>query len=310
MKAKIVVMAVLLAFLSTGLPVVAQEEEQQTVQSEVKDSYDPLIPQLFASDKDNGIFAAISNVNNTIDIIHREGNNLVLYKSIRVDVVLKRHDEHHIYRPKGVAIYQGHVVFLASHRDSCYLAVLDFEGNMVKKMTFEGHADAFSYSPEAKELYIAGENATGYDVIALDASRGMNNIDLKQAANLHYQKPQMSEVIAVEDPLGIGMAAIAMSVVFLALLILYLVFKNVGKGLIEMQHRRHHAHEAAAVKPGSVSPRDNSGEVYAAITAAIHLYSAELHDEENTVLTISKVSRTYSPWSSKLHGMNTYFTKH
>ena len=314
----IAVWAVLM-LLFAGAPVAAQDvdEIQEFIAGErgkskptvVKDSYDPLIPQLFATDKDNGMFAAISNVNNTIDIIRREGETLVLHKSFLVDVVRLRHDEHHIYRPKSVAIYQNYVVFLASHRDSCYLAVLDLDGNLVRKMIFEGRADAFSYSNEAKELYIAGENPTGYDVIALDASNGMDRIDLKHAATLHYQKPRMSEVIAVEDPWGIGMAAVAMSVVFLALLLLYLVFKNVGKALIGLQHRRHQEHEAVAVKPGSVSPKDSSGDVYAAITAAIHLFNEEQHDEESAVLTINKVSRTYSPWSSKLHGMNTYFNK-
>ena len=49
--------------------------------------------------------------------------------------------------------------------------------------------------------------------------------------------------------------------------------------------------------------------VYAAIAAAIHLYGEELHDVENAVLTINKVSRTYSPWSSKIHGLNTYFRR-
>jgi len=47
--------------------------------------------------------------------------------------------------------------------------------------------------------------------------------------------------------------------------------------------------------------------VHAAIAAAIHMYSEKLLDAENTVLTINKVSRTYSPWSSKIHGLNTYF---
>ena len=54
---------------------------------------------------------------------------------------------------------------------------------------------------------------------------------------------------------------------------------------------------------------DISGDVLAAITAAIYLYSEELHDVENTVLTINRVSRTYSPWSSKIHGLNTYFRR-
>lgn len=46
-----------------------------------------------------------------------------------------------------------------------------------------------------------------------------------------------------------------------------------------------------------------SGEVNAAISAAIHLYVNEAHDEENTILTIDKVSRRYSPWSSKIYSV-------
>jgi len=60
-------------------------------------------------------------------------------------------------------------------------------------------------------------------------------------------------------------------------------------------------HEAALTNSGV------SEGVHAAIAAAIHMYGIKLLDAENTVLTINKVSRTYSPWSSKIHGLNTYF---
>ncbi len=49
-----------------------------------------------------------------------------------------------------------------------------------------------------------------------------------------------------------------------------------------------------------------TGEINAAIAMTLHLYASELHDAENTVLTINKVSRTYSPWSSKIYGLNRY----
>jgi len=50
-----------------------------------------------------------------------------------------------------------------------------------------------------------------------------------------------------------------------------------------------------------------SSEVHAAIAAAIHMYGEDLHDVENVVLTFNRVSRVYSPWSSKINMMNTYF---
>jgi hypothetical protein len=59
--------------------------------------------------------------------------------------------------------------------------------------------------------------------------------------------------------------------------------------------------------PKSTSPelvQDRlSGEVNAAIAMALYLYSSEIHDQENPVITMIRVSRTYSPWSSKIYGL-------
>jgi hypothetical protein len=49
------------------------------------------------------------------------------------------------------------------------------------------------------------------------------------------------------------------------------------------------------------------GEIYAAIATAIHLYNNELHDEEDTVITIAKVEREWTPWNAKYYNMNHYF---
>lgn len=41
----------------------------------------------------------------------------------------------------------------------------------------------------------------------------------------------------------------------------------------------------------------------AAIAAALYLYFNEMHDEESDIITVKRVSKTYSPWSSKLYSM-------
>ena len=61
-------------------------------------------------------------------------------------------------------------------------------------------------------------------------------------------------------------------------------------------------------KQGSNEPEPASktvmtGEENAAIAAALYLFFSELHDEEKYVMTIRKVSKTYSPWSSKIYGI-------
>lgn len=47
-----------------------------------------------------------------------------------------------------------------------------------------------------------------------------------------------------------------------------------------------------------------TGNATAAIAMSLHLYYNSIHDEEPTKVTIKKVERRYSPWNSKLYGMN------
>lgn len=121
-------------------------------------------------------------------------------------------------------------------------------------------------------------------------------------ANNDYSKKKSAGETFVEfDPYGIGMTMIAMFVVFSALAILFVIYKNMGRFFI----RRGAKAQASAGEPKAVTKpaaeEEMSGEVNAAIAMALYLYQNELHDYENTVLTIQKVSRNYSPWSSKIY---------
>ncbi len=49
--------------------------------------------------------------------------------------------------------------------------------------------------------------------------------------------------------------------------------------------------------------RHISADESAAIAMALYL-AYEVHDEESHVITIKKVERRYSPWSSKIYGIN------
>lgn len=121
-------------------------------------------------------------------------------------------------------------------------------------------------------------------------------------ANNDYTKKKSAGESFVEfDPYGIGMTMIAMFVVFSALAILFIIYKNMGRFFIHRGTRS----QDSVVEPKAVSKpaaeEEMSGEVNAAIAMALYLYQNELHDYENTVLTIQKVSRNYSPWSSKIY---------
>jgi sodium pump decarboxylase gamma subunit len=47
-----------------------------------------------------------------------------------------------------------------------------------------------------------------------------------------------------------------------------------------------------------------SADYSAAIAMALHLYYSDVHDEESHIITIKTVERRYSPWSSKIYGLN------
>lgn len=112
-----------------------------------------------------------------------------------------------------------------------------------------------------------------------------------------------SELFMKIDPWGIGMTVIGYVVVFLALLFLYIIFSNLTK-ILNFNIKRILKREGKETE--IKDELSLSGELNAAIATAIYLYYQEIHDKEDTVLTINKVSKTYSPWSSKIYGLRQY----
>ena len=105
------------------------------------------------------------------------------------------------------------------------------------------------------------------------------------------------------DSVGIGMSVTAMGVVFFGLILLYISFRAIGQLAVTL--RRRNAMEAKDIKC-EVEAKEKKlgeapGEVIAAITLAMHEMQNDVHDVEDTVLTITRVKRSYSPWSSKIY---------
>lgn len=106
------------------------------------------------------------------------------------------------------------------------------------------------------------------------------------------------------DPSNYTIALVGYIIVFVALVLLYVVFYNVPKVLklfIKLRTLR--------AKPDSKC--DDCGEFLsgienAAIAATIYMYFNEVHDDENTIITIKKVRKDYSPWSSKIYGVSSF----
>ncbi|MEG1934724.1 MAG: OadG family protein, partial [Rikenellaceae bacterium] len=91
---------------------------------------------------------------------------------------------------------------------------------------------------------------------------------------------------------------------------LFFVFKRLGVFLVSMANKKELAAKgissAVVAKKGEVQMMKDevNGEVIAAIAMALKQYENDLHDIESEVVTINRVARAYSPWSSKIYGVN------
>jgi Na+-transporting methylmalonyl-CoA/oxaloacetate decarboxylase gamma subunit len=115
---------------------------------------------------------------------------------------------------------------------------------------------------------------------------------------------QITFNISAINELAIIITVVGYGVVFIALAALVIVIGRIAtvqNFLISLRLkaiRKDKPGIVAETPPVSISADEN-----AAICTALYLYFTELHDEEKYVMTVKKVSRTYSPWSSKIYGI-------
>lgn len=110
-----------------------------------------------------------------------------------------------------------------------------------------------------------------------------------------------------KDENGFAMTITAMGIVFSALILLSVCFYIISK--INASRSRRKKMEAHGIDATTVSrkerPEGDTGEVIAAIAMALHEH-LDAHDKESSVLTINKVRKAYSPWSSHIYTLRHY----
>lgn len=104
--------------------------------------------------------------------------------------------------------------------------------------------------------------------------------------------------LILED--GLIITVVGYVIVFLALVVLYFVFTYLARVMAFFIRKRLERQGKPLRTKGEEMMV--TGDVGAAIAMALYLYT-ELHDEESNVLTIRRVSKTYSPWSSKIYSI-------
>jgi len=114
----------------------------------------------------------------------------------------------------------------------------------------------------------------------------------------------MSHMLLYIDQISEGYVILitGLLIVFSALLTLAVFFKF-GLPVLLYIYKVITKRKDKKIKDISIEADENfTGEVAAAISAAIHLYLHEQHDNENAILTIKQARKLYSPWSSKIYG--------
>ena len=187
-----------------------------------------------------------------------------------------------------------HTNFVMDGTTATWVGLYDSGKKLVDQVTIPANtlqADQ-SYariSDAAAEWEVKGASADKY------VTPSTNNKTLEGNAKM--------EKFQSHDSAGIGMSITAMSVVFFGLILLYICFRLIGQAAISL--RRRNAMEAKDIKCEEEAKEkklgEAPGEVIAAISLAMHEMQSDVHDVEDTVLTITRVKRTYSPWSSKIY---------
>lgn len=181
-----------------------------------------------------------------------------------------------------------HLNFTLDPNKENYVALYESDGStLIDEITIPA-------GQKADVSYGLDVDGKGNWKILSEATPGTNNILVDSTAKIENFKRN--------DPVGVGLTLTAMAVVFSVLFILFLVFRQIGLASI----RRHKRKAAKAAESGikvSANAGHESGEIFAAIAMALYEVGDDNHDTENTVLTIRKIRRSYSPWNSKIYSL-------
>ncbi|MDE6109980.1 MAG: OadG family protein [Muribaculaceae bacterium] len=187
-----------------------------------------------------------------------------------------------------------HTNFVLTPGVENWIGLYDADGSLIDAITVPA-------AVLADQTYARATDGNGE--WAVRSGHGDNYIT-PSSANVIKDKNSRVELFAERDENGFGMTIMAMCVVFSALLVLCLCFYAIGaigKNLSRSNKIKSMGDDHTDPEVRAATGHD-SGEEIAAIVMALHEHF-NAHDEENTILTINKVKRAYSPWSSKIYGL-------
>lgn len=134
-------------------------------------------------------------------------------------------------------------------------------------------------------------------------SKEVNTVQASEMTRKALQAEKAKNA-AENDSFGGAITLIAMCIVLSALIILSILFLCFGKiSTAVMSSKKRKAHGVTTETSEEHHEELDSGEVIAAIGMALAEHFGQGHDMEDTILTIKRMKKSYSPWNSKIYNM-------
>ncbi len=99
---------------------------------------------------------------------------------------------------------------------------------------------------------------------------------------------------------GWSIAGYSFLVVFLALTVIVLFFLMTGRISFVLNARKANLIQ---IKKIPKEKKEMNNDIHAAICMALFIQINDTHDDESGVITLEKIERRYSPWSSKIYNI-------
>lgn len=122
------------------------------------------------------------------------------------------------------------------------------------------------------------------------------------------------EFLTINWAAALNVAGFAFFMVFLLLIFIVFVLTLSGKFFTGLERSKKRKLEKLSKATGPVVEVAESdaeaivipGEILAAISMALNVHYGDAHDIESNIITIVKGDKRYSPWSSKIYGLNVF----
>lgn len=155
--------------------------------------------------------------------------------------------------------------------------------------------------PESESVVVVEENIT--EVAAPVAEIPAGSVQESELTRKMIQAEKAKNA-AENDSFGGAITIIAMVIVLSALIILSILFLGFGKiSSSIISHKKRVAHGVTPETSEDHHEEEDTGETIAAIGMALAEHFGQNHDLEDTILTIRRMKKSYSPWNSKIYNM-------